>query len=129
MNIQQKAERLLQAREAVNELEAQLKILKAERDTMQDDVMAHLKRQGFASVKTASATITIATKKTLRVLNERELITELKSKGLNDYVCESLNKDLFKPLANKLKKEGRIMAGTELVETEYISIKEPKKVK
>lgn len=130
MTIQEKAENLMQLRAKIAEVEEQFKSilepLKAEKDSMEQGLMDSLKRNGFDSVKTQKATITIAHRKTVIVSDENALITELKAKGLNEYVKEALNKELFKGVSDQIKKTGETMPGITLQDTEYMAVREKK---
>lgn len=130
MTIQEQTEALLHQRSRVNEMMEALKVEKLKRDEMQVGVMAELTRQGFNSVKIGSTTVSKAIKKTMKIINESDLIKDLDNKGLkSEYVKEQIDKDLWKGLSSQLAKEGKTFEGTEINETEYISIRtnKPKK--
>jgi hypothetical protein len=126
MTIQEKAEQLLKLRQQINAVKETLIPLQAEKDALEQNLMDHLKKQGFASVKTGQATISIAHRKSLVITDENILVQDLKKRGLNDYIKEAINKELFKGVADQMKKTGELMEGTVLQDTEYMSIREAK---
>lgn len=127
MTIQEKTEALLHQRSRVNEMTEALKIEKDKRDEMQAGVMAGLTEQGFNSVKIGDTTVSKSIRKTMQIINEAELMRDLESKGLKDYMKMQIDKDLFKGLSTQLARDGKTFEGTEIKETEFISIRTSKK--
>lgn len=125
--IQEKTEALLHQRTRVNEIEDLLKKEKATKNSMQVDIMSELTKQGFNSVKIGKTTVSKAIRKTMQIINEKELIKDLKSKGLGDYISEQIDKNLFKGLSTSMVKDNKVFEGTEIKESEYISIRTAKK--
>lgn len=127
MNIQSKAERLIDLRAKIKTIEEQydamLTPLKAERDTLDQDMIHDLHEIGFKSVKTDKATISIGERKTLQIIDENKVIEDLKAKGLNDLFKTQLVKPLWKGYSEKLAKEGKEVAGTSINTTSYISVR------
>jgi hypothetical protein len=123
MKIQDEAKVLVELRNQIDEKKNELDELKLERDMLTERIMVGLKQSGFKSVKTDEATISIQTTKTLRIVNESALIKDLKKKKLNDYVKEQIDKTLWMPFSRQAVKEGIKLAGTELNETEFISVR------
>lgn len=123
MTIHEKVKNLLALRDKINAITEQLEPLRLQRDETQADIIKHMTRQGFRSVKTENTTVAKATRKRLVIQNEKDLIADLKSKGLNDYVREQIDKDLFKGFAIEAIKSGNLPVGTSVEETEYISIR------
>jgi len=127
MEIQEKTKLLLDLRSKINGLMETMDVLKAERDSLQISIMGEMSELGFNSVKIGDTMVSKATRKTLQITDEKELMAELKEKGLNDYVREQIDKELWRGLSTKLAKEGQIYKGTEIKETEFISIRNVKK--
>lgn len=127
--IQQITEVLLHQRNVVNEMTEVLQREKAKRDEMQMTVMNKLKELEFNSVKIGSTTVSRSTKRTMLIVDESELIKDLKSKGLNDCFKEQIDKTIWKGLSSQLTKNNEVYPGTQINETEYISIRnnKPKK--
>jgi hypothetical protein len=123
MKIQDEAKVLVELRNQIDEKKNELDELKLKRDMLTERIMVGLKQSGFKSVKTDEATISIQTTKTLRIVNESALIKDLKKKKLNDYVKEQIDKTLWMPFSRQAVKEGIKLAGTELNETEFISVR------
>ena len=126
MTIQEKVQGLLLLRNKISEIKKQLEPMQAERDFIQADIIKHMTRQGFDSVKTESATVSKAVRKTVRIVNEDKLVLFLKKRKMNDYVKEQVDRDLWKGLSAQLAKENEIYDGTEINETEFISVRSVK---
>lgn len=126
MTIVEKAQKLLELRSQINEMTEAMKPLKAQREELQQNIIAHLNKVGMLSVKTPDATISKAVKKYFDITDEKLVISQLKEKGLTDYVEERINKDLWIGFEREAIKQGMKLEGTELIETEYISIRKTK---
>jgi len=127
MEIQEKTKLLLDLRSKINGLMETMDVLKAERDSLQISIMGEMSELGFNSVKIGDTMVSKAVRKTLQITDEKELIAELDKKGLkNEYVREQIDKELWRGLSTKLAKEGQIYKGTEIKETEFISIRNVK---
>ena len=83
----------------------------------------------MCGLKTEDSSFAFTTKKDVRVIDESAVIADLQTRGLKEnYVREKLDTLSFKTLAKAMLKEtGEIMEGTELTESEYISIRNNKK--
>jgi hypothetical protein len=123
MTIQDEAKVLVELRSQIDEKKSELDELKLKRDMLTERIMVGLKDAGFKSVKTDLATISIQTTKTLHIIDEKALIKDLKKKKLNDYIREQIDKTLWMPFSRQAVKEGVKLAGTEINETEYISVR------
>lgn len=126
MTIQNKIQNLIKLRSKIEEAEAKLSPLKDEKNSLQADIIKSLKKQGFASIKTKEATVSIKKSRRLVVNNEAELVADLKSRKLNDMVCESVNKDLWGSFSREAIKQDIQLKGTSIAESEYISVLKPK---
>ena len=121
--ITDKAERLAEVRTAINALEEEVKLkvdaLKKERDELQEELIASLKKESLTTIKTsAGESYTLAKRKGISIVNE---IFALKWAMENRAV--SINKIL---VAQKLKDAKEMPSGFEAVESEYISVRKPK---
>lgn len=126
MTIQQKVSMLLDLRSQINEKKKQLEPLQAQRDELQQNIIEHLRKSGFASVKTEQATISRVVSKRLVVVDEKAVVADLKKRGLNDYVVETVNRQIFSTFANQMASKGKKLKGTEIAESEYISVRQSK---
>ncbi len=126
MTIQEKVSQLLSIRAQIDEAKKAIEPLQAQRDEIQKNIIETMQRNGFNSVKTDEATVSKMISKKLNIVDEKTLIGDLKSKGLNDYVVETVDKELWRRAASEAIKQGATFAGTELSETEYISIRKIK---
>jgi len=125
MEIQNRANKLVELRKEINKLQETMNILKGKRDNIQRELVEEMGNLNLKSFKNDKVTVAKATRKTLQIVNEEELIKELENKGIKDeYVSEQINKDLFRGLATQLVKEGKKMRGTEIREIEFLSIRD-----
>ena len=123
MTIQEKATKIIELRDHINEQMAKIETLRIERDELQRDIIEHLDRLGFKSIKTDEAMISKQVAKTLMIVDEKILINDLKEKGLKDYFREQIDKELFRGLSREALKQNREFAGTEIRETTFLSIR------
>jgi len=124
MEIQKKAEQLLELRQKAEELKKQLDQIKFKKDEIQNSLMDEMKQEGFNSVKVDKTMVSKAVRKTMVISDENALIAELKEKGLDkEYVREQVDKTLWRGLSTSAIKEGVNFKGTEIKETEFISIR------
>ncbi len=130
--IQEQANRLVSLRDSIKELEdnfdKMIIPLKAEKEALDVEMIKALGEIGFKSVKTDKATISIGERKTLRILDERAIIADLKTKGLTDLYKEQLYKPLWKGYSEKIAKEGQKVEGSEINVTTFISVRSIKKL-
>lgn len=115
------AEELLELRNKIKTVEEPLKALKERRDMKQDELLKEMNRVQLFSARTEMGTVSKAVRKTLKVIDEKALVADLKKQGLTDYISEGVN-ELFDEMKKQAVKEGKTFNGTELSETEYISI-------
>lgn len=124
MTIQEKVKKLLELRVKANSIkEKLLEPVQTERDALQADIIRHMTRQGFDSVKIEIATVSKAVRKTVRIINENTVIDHLKKNKLTDLYRVQIDKPLFKGYAESMLKDGKTIKGTEVNETEFISVK------
>lgn len=123
MTIQEKVSNLLKLRSQIDEIKKQIEPLQAQRDELQQNIIQHMKKQGFDSVKTPVATIAKSISKRLVIQDESKLVEDLKQRGLTDYVKERVNNALWMSFSREAVKQDLKLAGTEIAETEYISIR------
>jgi hypothetical protein len=126
MTIQQKVGELLKLRTQIDELKKTLDPLKTQRDELQENIIAHMKKQGFNSVKTDEATVSKQISKKIVIESEDKLVADLKKRGLDEMVKERLNGELWTPFSREIIKQGEKFDGIEIVETEFISVRKSK---
>ena len=128
MQINERAKQLVDIRAKIDGLKETMDILKGEKDNVQRELMEELGNLNLKSFKNDEITVSKSIRKTLQITDEIKLIEELESKGLkNEYVSEQIRKDLWKGFATQLVKDNKIMEGTEIRETEFLSIRNNKK--
>ena len=87
-----------------------------------------MKSQELLSYKTSNWTISRTIKKDIAIVDEAELIRHLDQKNLTkEYVFPKLDTLRFKTLGKALADKWETLNGTQIVETEYISIRNPNK--
>jgi hypothetical protein len=118
--IKDNAEKLAEIRGAINDIEAAAKektdVLKAEREALQEALIADLKKEGLTSIKTnAGESYILSTRKGINIVNDAlALDWAIKNRAI------SIDRRM---VASKLVKAGEIPQGFELVETEFISVR------
>lgn len=119
------AKKLSEKRDQIKSSEHYLEGLKEERDQLQFELITKLKESGLKSIKTNEANYSLTTKQDIKVTDENSVIEALKVNGVyDDYVKPKLDTLMFKNYAKSvLNNTGEVMEGTELTETNYISIK------
>ena len=130
MTLQEKSLKLVQLREAIGEFdkeyEEKVKPLKEQKDVLQSEIMDELKNSGQFSARFDFGTITRAVRKTLQVVDENKVVKWLKKKKLaKEYVSVRPNELFFSSMLKEAVKQDLKIDGTELKETEYISVSQP----
>lgn len=98
--------------------------LKEHRDTLQRWLIEAMKSNNLKSWKTNQNSFSLVSKMDTRILNEEEVIRDIKSRKLEGLVIEKIDTVRFKQIANLLLKETwELFFGTENVTTEYLSIR------
>jgi hypothetical protein len=118
--IKENAEELANIRASINEIEeaakAQTDALKAKREDLQLSLIADLKKEGLASIKTNSGESYILSKrKGVNIVNDVSALN-----WAIDNHAISIDRRI---VAAKLAKVDDMPAGFELVETEFISVR------
>jgi len=126
MTINEKVDELLKLRLKIDKAKKAIEPLQKQRDDLQQNIVKAMARQGFDSVRAKTATITKAVRKRLVIKNEDALVSDLKKRGLKDMYKERINSDLWQPFATESIKQKINLAGTEVAETEYISVRQNK---
>jgi len=122
MNIKEKVEELLRLRSQIEEIENTIKPVEEKKRALQSEIIADMKEQDFKSIKTDIATVSVKIKKTMNITDEKMVIAGLKEKGLNDYIVEAIDKELWKGFSAEAIKQNMPVMGTEIRETEFISV-------
>lgn len=130
MDLKQKSEQLMNLRANIAELEASAKVmiepLKNQRDALNTEIMAGFKELGTATMRYEFGTFSLAVRKTPKVVDENKVIAWLKKMKLaKEYTAVRLAPQ-FDALLKESVKEGKQIDGTEISETEYMSITSPK---
>ena len=118
------AKQLEEARADIKRIDAIMAPLKETKDAIQLKLMEAMKKIEIKSIKTNTHSYSHTIKKDVRVVDEQAVIESLDKKYREVLVEERLRTINFKKYAkNILKETGEMSPGTELTETEYISIK------
>lgn len=98
--------------------------LKEKRDMTQRTLIDAMKSNNLKSWKTNDNSFSLVSKMDTRIINEEEVIQDIKSRKLEWLVTEKIDTVRFKQIANLLLKEtGELFFGTETVTTEYLSVR------
>ncbi len=121
--IKTKAEALYQLRQAISEKEEanrkELDVMKLDRDTVQAELLAELKKNDLASIKVGSGDSFIRqSRKSLDVVSEAHAL-----KWAMDNRAVSINKIIA---MQKIKDLEEVPPGFDVVETEFISVRKAK---
>ena|SRR3990167_9733353 len=127
MTIQKKVSNLLKLRLQIDKAKKQLEPLQAQRDELQQNIIDDMKEQGFDSVKANGVSVAWTISKRLVIQDEPVLIADLKKRGLTDYIRERVDSQLWQAFSRQAIKENLKLKGTEIAETEYISVRQNKK--
>lgn len=130
MSIQEKVSRLIQLKNILQAEEAQYKAkvgpLKEEEASIRDGILESMRRTGDLTRRMETATITRSIKKSLVIIDRKALVSSLKAQGMSEYVSEDVNELFKETLAKDIAKSGETnLDGTEIRETEYLSVREP----
>ncbi len=132
MTLKELTQKLLEVRKMIaetdKEYEEAIAPLKASKDVVQSQILEILSKTEQFSARFDFATVTRAVRKTLQVVDEKILVAHLKALGLTDYIKETVN-ELFDGTKKEAVKQGIPLPGTEIRETEYISLSESDKEK
>ena len=128
MNLQEKSQKLLELKNQIEKIESDASSvvmpLKLEKDLLQKDIQDEMKSTGQLSTRYEFGTFTISSRKSLQISNIEELVPWLKE---NEPDCVSeLPNDKYQSLAKSIVKTGELIPGTEIRETEFMSIRQPK---
>ena len=131
-NLQKKSKTLFELRQTIAEAESAYKVmtdpLKIQRDQLQLEVMQEFKQLGTFSMRYDFATVSLAVRKTPKVVDEGKVIAVLKKMKLaKEYTATRLT-DLFYDNMKELVKD-KSVDGIEISETEYLSISTAKEGK
>lgn len=82
------------------------------------------------TVRLPFANVILTTKRTLQVISESAVVKYIKRQGMEkDYVAERLTDLFYESYLKQLQKEGGVIPGTEMRETEHIRISPSEKSK
>lgn len=129
MKITEKIELYATITEKANALYDQVKELRAEADTLKQEVAEDLREFGLKSAKSEDGKYTafFGARKSLSVDDPKQLREWLEENEIDAWLYFNPNKDAIKTLAKEaLKKTGEIIPGTSETETESFTIKENK---
>lgn len=119
------AEKLQNQRSLCDELKAQMDKEKMKKDEIQQNLLFALESTGFMSIKTKNASYSMSTRMTPTITDNEALMADLSQRGLLDELMVSkMDTTRFQTTAKSMLKEtGELFAGTEIKETNYISIR------
>lgn len=123
-NITHYTNELITVRNQIAFFTQKLDELKEKRDMTQRTLIDAMKSNNLKSWKTNDNSFSLVSKMDTRIINEEEVIQDIKSRKLEWLVTEKIDTVRFKQIANLLLKEtGELFFGTETVTTEYLSVR------
>mgnify|MGYP001606218006 CR=1 FL=1 len=130
--LQEKTKTLMKLREQKRKIEEKydkaLAPLKTEIDMLSQEMMTEMRAGGQFSARFSFATLSMAVRKTPKVIDEEKVIACLREKGLaNEYVALRLNALFYQAILPRAKDEP--IDGIEVVQTEYLSVSAAKEEK
>lgn len=120
--MKQLLEQLAEKREQVESSMEYLRGLKEEKSAIENQILEEMNKLELKSARYDGMTATISHRKTLKVTDEKELVKYLKDNRLTDYLSERPN-DLFEVYRKEAEKQEKIVPGTEIRETEFLSVR------
>lgn len=119
------AKELMELRSEINTIKDALSPIEEKRNAVQLKLIDAMKEVELKSLKTETHNFARTVKKDIKVSDPNLVMDELKKRKLyNEYVKPKLDTISFKAMAKAMLKDtGEVMEGTELSETEYMSIK------
>lgn len=124
-HILQLARDLAEIRSEINQVKDALKPLEQKREEIQAELIEVMRENELKSIKTDDYNFARTVKKDFKVINELEVIEELKKRNeYENYVRPKIDLIGLKNYATSLLKgTGEILEGMEPTESEYMSIK------
>jgi hypothetical protein len=95
---------------------------KTRENLLKDQILLEMKNEQMKSARFEDYTATVSSRKTLKVISESDVVKYLKDNRLTDYISERPN-DLFEGFRKQAEKEEKIIPGTEMNETEFLSVR------
>jgi len=126
LTLQEKVSELVGIRERIEDLKRPIAELQGFRDQLQAEIIAEMTKIGFNSVKTDKVVVSKQVRTGIYINDESALIKDLKARKIPDMVVEAVNRTLWPGFSKQAIKENISLAGTELKETEFISIRKTK---
>lgn len=131
MTLQEKTKALKELRDIINTKQEELDKLIApyveQRDSLQAEILKDMKDSEQFSIRFDFATVTRAVRKTLKVIDESQVFEWLdENKLLNNYTqVKRVLLPQFDALAKQAVIDNKQIDGTEMRETEYLSLIKP----
>lgn len=141
MVLAEKVRRIMALDDKIDDLRAKkLKPLEDEKAKLRVEVMDEVKEKNKElaggiegaqiTVRLPFANVILTTKRTLQVISESAVVKYIKRQGMEkDYVAERLTDLFYESYLKQLQKEGGVIPGTEMRETEHIRISPSEKSK
>jgi hypothetical protein len=113
----------MEAGEKIKGYEQQIDPLKEVRETLKQEIIKTFKERGEFSTRIEGATASLSVRKTAVVVDEATVIAQLKHRGLNQYVVESLSPDFDEAKKEMAKDPKKLIEGMTIRETEFLSVR------
>lgn len=120
------ADDILKRKEGIRSLENTLRSAKEDLRGIEDQFRSALSEKGLRSISYGSHYLATAARKYVSITDLKALMTQLKKKGMKDCIVEAVDKRKFDVYAKEALKTGKMFAGTEVKESEYLVVREKK---
>lgn len=113
----------IKARDKITELTAAMEPYKEAKTYLQQRIIEEFKRRDEFSSRLEGATVTLSVRKTAVVVDEQAVMDDLKSRGLDRYIVESLSPEFEEVKKYIAAGTSEKLAGMEIRGTEFVSVR------
>ncbi len=106
-------------------LATKLEPLTTAKQALEDEIKAEMIDSGQKSARFQLATISLAVRPSIKIVDYSKLVKDIQKKGLANEYLELTPNTLFKNAVKETIKTGKLFKGTELHETEFLSVRKP----
>ncbi len=114
---------LKEIRLKLQELESKADEYKVQRDILQEELLGELQKNELKQWKTDDMTVSRISKDIVRIVDEGALISDMREKGLENYIDTKVNSTFKNTYLPKAVKGGDKFAGIESDTKEYLSVR------
>lgn len=123
--LNQKVSLLKSLRLEISSVEDHMYSLKAKRDTLQEELLQELHKDGLKQWKTDDLNVSRIVKPIVKVTDELALMEDLKAKDLGHYIETKISSTFKQTHLPRMVKGGEQFSGIAIEEKEYLSVRTP----